>query len=107
MTQSGDGASGFFGVGVTHLELALPWESYISEGDDVGPAAIEGPRTVASTCSSRGMFNNVDGPTGKVWPVTNCGVCVTLPGDSLQQSHPVYVRVVRWPLLGMQHSYGH
>ncbi|WP_427129315.1 hypothetical protein [Pseudarthrobacter sp. S9] len=41
-----------------------------------------------------GMFGNADGPTGKVWRVTNGGVWVTLPDGSRQQWHPEDITVV-------------
>lgn len=41
-----------------------------------------------------GMYNNTDGPVGKVWRVTNCGVWVTFPDGHREQLHPEDIRVV-------------
>lgn len=41
-----------------------------------------------------GMFNNADGPVGKVWRVTSRGIWVTLPDGTRQQWHPDSITVV-------------
>lgn len=40
-----------------------------------------------------GMFGNVDGPTGKVWRVTNHGVWVTYADGHREQHHPEDLRI--------------
>lgn len=42
-----------------------------------------------------GMFGNANGPTGKVWRVTNRGVWVTFEDGHREQFHPEDLRVVR------------
>lgn len=41
-----------------------------------------------------GMVGRADGPTAKVWRVTNYGVWVTMPDRSGQIWHPKDIRVV-------------
>lgn len=41
-----------------------------------------------------GMTGDVDGPTGKVWRVTNRGVWVTFEDDHREQLHPEDIRVI-------------
>lgn len=42
-----------------------------------------------------GMYGNADGPTGKVWRVTNRGVWVTLANGHREQFHPEDLRIIR------------
>jgi hypothetical protein len=42
-----------------------------------------------------GMMGKTDGPTGKVWRVTNGGVWVTFPDGHREQLHPEDLRVIR------------
>lgn len=51
-------------------------------------------RFVGRRVKFTGMFNNADGPVGKVWRVTKYGVWVTLQDGTRQQWHPEDVTVM-------------
>jgi hypothetical protein len=95
MTQSGDGGGGlFWGRGYSPRSNS-PTVSLLSEKETTMNLEDLKAKFAGRTVKYTGMFNNADGPVGKVWRVSRHGIWVTLPDGSRQQWHAEDITGVR------------